>query len=85
MIRQQASQSRAPGKGKRTSEADGGPPPSGDLVGTLLEHSGLLVRLLGVCSSHSPSGTLCESAAPWARPLLPGSAGSGSLFSPGRR
>jgi hypothetical protein len=47
MIRQQASQSRAPGKGKRTSEADGGPPPSGDLVGTLLEHSGLLVRLLG--------------------------------------
>lgn len=47
MIRQRTSEPQGPGKGRRTAATDAGPPPSGDLAGTLQENSGLLVRLLG--------------------------------------
>jgi len=47
MIRQRASAPPGPGKGKRTPGTDAGLSPSSDLTGTLLENSGLLIRLLG--------------------------------------
>ena len=47
MIRQRMTEPQGPGKGRRTAATEAGPPPSGDLAGTLQENSGLLVRLLG--------------------------------------
>jgi hypothetical protein len=47
VIRQRMAEPRPPAKGRALPAPASGPPPRGDLVGVLLDNSGLLVRLLG--------------------------------------